>query len=154
MMQCPFLCLMLRKFCALARYITVGKAFSLRFSILAPNALRRVLFRFLWKRLTNPHTGFNRDVLMWCLHLGTEILIGIGCNEIIVLIVLIGTEFLNEAMPFSLINVTQILGIAVWKTQGERPAVVFIVMIVHIVTRCLSEVMSFSLINMVQIFSK
>ena len=86
---------------------------------------------------------------MWCLHLGTEILIGIGCNEIIVLIVLIGTEFLNEAMPFSLINVTQILGIAVWKTQGERPAVVFIVMIVHIVTRCLSEVMSFSLINMV-----
>ena len=96
----PFLCLMRRKFCALARYITVGKAFSLKFSILAPNAMRRVLFRFLWKRLTNPHTGFNRSVLRWWLHVGTEILKGIGRNQIIVLIVLIGTDAWMKQCPF------------------------------------------------------
>ena len=59
-----------------------------------------------------------------------KILKGIGCNEIIVLIVLIVTLCLSEAMPFSLINVVQILGIPIC----ENPAVVFIVLVVLIVT--------------------
>ena len=53
---------------------------------------------------------------------GEEFLKGIGCDEIIVLIVLIVpivTVFLNEAKSFSLINATQILSIGgqitVWK---------------------------------------
>ena len=48
----------------------------------------------------------------------------------IVLIVLIVTLCLSEAMPFSLINVVQILGIPIC----ENPAVVFIVLVVLIVT--------------------
>ena len=43
------------------------------------------------------------------------ILKGIGCNQIIVLIVLIVTHCLNEVMPFSLFNAMQILnGRKIW----------------------------------------
>ena len=70
-----------------------------------------------------------------------------GCNQIIVLIVLIVTQCLNEAMPFSLFNAAQILGILIRGT----PAVVFIVLIVLIVTRGLNEAMSFSLCGTTQI---
>ena len=59
----------------------------------------------------------------------------IGCNQIIVLIVLIVTRCLNEAISFSLFNATQILSIPI----RENLAVVFIVLIVLIVTRCLNE---------------
>ena len=71
--------------------------------------MRLVLFRFLLGRLTNRHTGENRVASAVMITLGEEILKGIGCDEIIVLIVLIGTEFLNAAKPFSLFNATQIL---------------------------------------------
>ena len=67
---------------------------------------------------------------------GTNYLKGIGCNQIIVLIVLIVTQCLNEAMPFSLFNAMQILSIPV----RENPAVVFIV------TGSPNEAMSFSLL--------
>ena len=77
--------------------------------------MRLVLLRFLWGRLTNRHTGENRVASAVMITLGEEILKGIGCDEIIVLIVLIvqivliGTGFLNEAKSFSLFNATQIL---------------------------------------------
>ena len=92
--------------------------------------------------------------LLWMITLGEEILKGIGCDEIIVLIVLIVhivTVCLNEAKPFSLFNATQILGISNWETQVEKSAVVFIVLIVLIVTRYLNEAMCFSLFNATQI---
>ena len=61
-----------------------------------------------------------------------------GCNQIIVLIVLIVTGFLNEANPYSLFNATQILDIPIGETQAEKSAVEFIVFIVLIGTRCLN----------------
>ena len=48
----------------------------------------------------------------------------------IVIIVLIVTGCLSEAMPFSLFNVVQILSIPFEETQAEKSAVVFIVLIV------------------------
>jgi len=48
----------------------------------------------------------------------------------IVLIVHSVTHCLNEAMPFSLFNATQILSIAIGKAQGINLAVVFIDLIV------------------------
>ena len=66
---------------------------------------------------------------------------------LIVLIVLIGTRFLYEAMPYSLFNATQILSIPI----SENPAVVFIVLIVLIVTGFLKDSKSFSLFDATQI---
>ena len=69
----------------------------------------------------------------------------------IVIIVLIVTGCLSEAMPFSLFNVVQILSIPFEETQAEKFAVVFTVLIVLIGTGCLNEVMPFSLFNETQI---
>ena len=80
--------------------------------------MRLVLFRFLWGRLTNRHTGENRVAFAVMITLGRQILKGIGCDEIIVLIVPIVTLCLNEAKPFSLFNATQILSIPIDETQG------------------------------------
>jgi hypothetical protein len=66
----------------------------------------------------------------------------------IVIIVLIVTGCLSEAMPFSLFNVVQILSIPFEETQAEKSTVVFIVLIG---TGCLNEVMPFSLFNATQI---
>ena len=49
--------------------------------------MRLVLLRFLWGRLTNRHTGENRVASAVMITLGEEFLKGIGCDEIIVLIV-------------------------------------------------------------------
>ena len=89
--------------------------------------------------------------LLWMVTLEDGNLDSYGCNPILVLIVLIVTHYLNEAKSFSLFNATQILSIAIWKTQGERPAVVFIVLIVLTVTLCLNEAEPFSLFNTMQI---
>ena len=67
--------------------------------------MRLVLLRFLWGRLTNRHTGENRVASAVMITLGEEILKGIGCDEIIVLIVMIVpivTGFPNEAKSLSL----------------------------------------------------
>ena len=126
----------------------------LKSPILALSALWCILFRFLRKRLTNRHTGFNRWTCFGWLHFGTEILKAIGSNQIIVLIVHIVTQCMNdEAKPFSLFNATQILGIPIGETQAEKSAVVFIVLIVLIVTLFLNEAKSFSLFNATQILS-
>ena len=74
--------------------------------------------------------------------LGTEILKGKGRNQIIVLIVLIVTRWLNEAKSFSLFNAAQILCIPIGKTQAEKSTVVFIVLFVLMVTLHLSEAKS------------
>ena len=63
---------------------------------------------FLEEDHKSAHRLQQVDCFGW-LRFRTEILKGIGCDEIIVLIVLIGTEFLNEAKSFSLINAAQIL---------------------------------------------
>ena len=46
----------------------------------------------------------QQGCLLLVITLGMEILKGIGCNQIIVLIVHIVTRYLKEAMPFSLFN--------------------------------------------------
>ena len=89
--------------------------------------------------------------LLWMVTFENGNIESYGCNQIIVLIVHIVTLFLNAAKSFSLFNATQILSIAIWKTQGERPAVVFIVLIVLTVTLCLNEAEPFSLFNTMQI---
>ena len=58
----------------------------------------------------------QQGCLLLVITLGMEILKGIGCNQIIVLIVHIVTLFLNEAKLFSLFNAAQILGIRSWET--------------------------------------
>ena len=104
---------------SIGRCSMVWKAFSLKSSILALNNLRRVLSDFFGKGSqigTQAPTG-----VFWCgaYTWGTEILKGIWGNKIIVLIVLIVTQCLNEAMPFSLFNATQILSIPIWKARRK-----------------------------------
>ena len=104
---------------SIGRCSMVWKAFSLKSSILALNNLRRVLSDFFGKGSqigTQAPTG-----VFWCgdYTWGTEILKGIWGNKIIVLIVLIGTLYLNEAMSFSLFNATQIVSIR-FEKPGEN----------------------------------
>ena len=68
--------------------------------------------------------------LLWMVTFGNGNIESYGCNQIIVLIVVIVTLFLNEAKPFSLFNATQILSIEI---RGSV-AVVFIVLIALIGT--------------------
>ena len=78
--------------------------------------------------------------LLWMVTFGNGNIESYGCNQIIVLIVLIVTLFLNEARLFSLFNATQILSIQILgKLRKENRAIVFIVLIVLIGTRCLNE---------------
>ena len=72
--------------------------------------------------------------LLWMVTFGNGNIESYGCNQIIVLIVLIVTLFLNEARLFSLINATQILCFPIGEIQAENPAGVIIVLIVLIVT--------------------
>ena len=121
------------------RKIEVDRPFHtfLKSPIIALNALWRLLFRFLRKRLTNRHTGFNRGLFWCCDYSCVRNLESYGCNQIIVLIVPIVTLFLKEAKSFSLFNATQILSISIGETQGKKTTVVFIVLIVLIVTQLL-----------------
>ena len=115
------------------------------------NAIRLVFFRFLRKRLTHRHTGFNRGCLV-CMFRWVVEMRRCERNTSIASIVLIVTGFLNETIPFSLFNATQILSIPIRK----KTAIVFIVLIVlivPIVTRFQNEAVSFSLFNATQILS-